>query len=343
MILNSRYLLIVRIAGGHQNSMDLIKRLENRLTAPENLGALARKILSATRTESTRVAYRRDWERFVAWAKRHDCEEYPVSSQVLGAFLVWMHGQGFAKSTINRTVTVFRLAHDEMHDPTETRAIKAILAGIMRIDRRPVRRAKPMSFGELQALCAALADSLSRRNLRDRAIISLGWIGALRASEIVALNWEDITNVSDGIEVCIRESKTNKSGESEVVAIPYLRNDLKDVCAIRALALIYPDSDVDFEDGQHCPIFTSNGFPGESRMSERTIERALERACGLAALNKRFTSHSLRRGFATFAAHRGISLYALKSHGRWKSSAVAEKYIERADLWKHNPIRDLLG
>jgi integrase len=324
---------------------DLIKRLDDRLTAPENLGQLAREILSATRSESTREAYRRDWERFSQWASENNCEEYPVSSHVLGAYLVWMHGEGYGKSTINRTVTVFRLAHDELDDPTGDRAIRAILAGIMRRDRRPTRQAKPMSFGELQAICEALSESNSRRALRDRAVISLGWIGALRASEIVAIDWSDLTEVTEGLEVRIRESKTNKTGDPEIVAIPYLRHELKSVCAIRALIALLPDPDsqLDWNIAIDRPVFTSTGELTAERMSERTIERALARACKLAGLNKRFTSHSLRRGFATHAAHRGISMYALKAHGRWKTSAVAEKYIERADLWRHNPIRDLLG
>lgn len=329
----------------------LVKRLDDRLTAPENLGQLAREILSATRSESTREAYRRDWERFATWAKQNGCEEYPVSSHVLGAFLVWMHGEGFAKSTINRTVTVFRLAHDELDDPTGDRAIRAIIAGIMRRDRRPTRQARPMSFAELQAICEALSGSDSRRSLRDRAVISLGWIGALRASEIVAIDWADLIEVTEGLEVRIRESKTNKTGEAEIVAIPYLRNELQSVCAIRNLLALLPKaSEVEDPFGWfdrlkagNVPVFTKTGEMTADRMSERTIERALERACKLAGINKRFTSHSLRRGFATHAAHRGITMIALKAHGRWKSSAVAEKYIERADLWRHNPIRDLLG
>lgn len=322
---------------------DLAKRLDDRLTAPESLGELAREILSATRSESTREAYRRDWERFASWAKNNRCEEYPVSSYVLGAYLVWMHGEGYAKSTINRTVTVFRLAHDELEDPTGDRPVRSILAGIMRRDRRPTRQAKPMSFGELQALCEALSISDSRRSLRDRAAISLGWIGALRASEVVAINWSDLIEVTEGLEVRIRESKTNKTGDPEIVAIPYLRHELQSVCAIRNLIALLPEPDSTFDWNAARPVFTKTGELDAERMSERTIERALERACKLAGLNKRFTSHSLRRGFATFAAHRGISMYALKAHGRWKSSAVAEKYIERADLWRQNPIRDLLG
>lgn len=330
----------------------LSKRLETRITPPEDLGELAREILAATRSDSTRTAYRLDWERFCNWAKEHKCEEYPITSHVLGAYLVWLHGEGYSKATIRRTVTVFRLAHDERDDPTGDRPIRAIIAGIMRKDKRPSRKAKPMLFGELQAICEALSASPTPRNIRDRALISLGWVGALRASELVALNYDDVTEVSQGLEIRIRESKTNKTGESEMVAVPYLKHEYIAICPVRNLMPLLPDYDEDKTPPRglyagltfgEWPIFTGNGSPKGSRMSERTIERALQRACELAGIKKRFTSHSLRRGFATFAAHRGITEYALMAHGRWKTSAVAKGYIEKAKLWTQNPIKDLLG
>lgn len=322
---------------------DLVKRLDEHMQASAELGELTREILEASRSKRTIAAYRLEWQRFCKWAVEHDAIGYPVEPRVLGAYLVWMHGEGYSKVTINRTVTVFRLAHDQRNDPTGDVTIRRILTGIMKRDHRPIRKAKPISFAELQAICEALISSVTRRNLRDVAALSLGWIGALRGSEIVALNWADISHHEEGIELRIRQSKTNQTGEDEIVAVPLLRHEYKHVCPVRNLMSIYPPSDVDFEEGQIVPVFTTTGESYDSRMCERTIERALARGCELAGINKRFTSHSLRRGFATFAAHRGISIFALKAHGRWKSSAVAEGYIERADLWRQNPIKDLLG
>ncbi len=328
--------------------MKLIKRLHDRLSAPsEELSELAKEVLAARRTKSTQEVYRIEWERFCRWANQTGHERYPVSVTVCGMYLLWLHAQGYSKSTIKRSVTVMRLAHDERDDPTGNRAIREILAGIKRRDRRPLRKAPPMTFGQLQAICEALTAEGGARCMRDRALISLGWVAALRASEIVALNWSDLSLKNAGLEVRIRDSKTNKDGEAEIVAIPYLRHEFKTVCPIRNISAIVvvdsPEINHPFDWKVETPVFTSEGKTYGPRINQKTIERALERGCRFAEINTRFTSHSLRRGFATFAAHRGITQYALMAHGRWKSSAVAEGYIEKAQLWTNNPIKDLLG
>lgn len=321
---------------------DLAKRLSDRLTLLESYPDVTREILLSCRSESTRKAYETDWKRFCLWADKHGLDQWPISPQTLGLYLVFLHSEGYAKSTIKRTVTVMHLAHDERDDPTGNREIRAILSGIMRRDRRPLKKARPITLGDLIALCQGLTALSYKRDLRDRALISLGWVGALRAGELVALNWSDLSEVNEGLEIKIRESKTNKTGEAEIVAIPYLRHEYSIICPVRNLsALVDVDSDAFLK--SELPVFTGDAYPTGRRMSERTIERALERACKAANLNKRFTSHSLRRGFASFAASRGISSYALMAHGRWKSSAVAEGYIERAKLWTDNPIGELLG
>jgi integrase len=324
-------------------TLDLIKPFDERLSVDKNLPDVARQILESVRTESTRKVYRRDWQRFCEWARANNRIEYPITSITLGAYLVWMHASNYSKSVIRRTVTVIKLAHDARDDPTGDRDIRAILNGIMRKDKRPTKKAKPIMFAELQAICEALTSNNNPRNIRDRALLSLGWIGALRASELVGLNWTDISESTQGFEINLRETKTNKTSESEMVAIPYLAHEYFLICPVRNLRALVPTSQVDFDFNFDRPIFTRTARFDGARMSERTIERALERACGLAGLNKRFTSHSLRRGFATFAAARGIDHHALMAHGRWKSAQVAEGYIERARLWTNNPIGQLLG
>lgn len=326
--------------------VDLAKPFDDRLTVSKDLPDIAREILEAVRSESTRKAYRQDWERFCGWARENNREEYPVTTYTLGAYLVWMHAQDYSKSTIKRTVTVIRLAHDARTDPTGDREIRAIVTGIMRKDKRPTRKAKPMTFGDLQAICEALTANDSPRNRRDRALISLGWVGALRAGELVGLNWTNVIEANEGIEIYVLESKTNKGAEPEIVAIPYLRHEYSVVCPVRNLTALVPRVETGvrvFDFDANRPVFTGNALPDGDRMSTRTIERALQRACELAGVEKRFTPHSLRRGFATFAAARGIGHHAIMGHGRWKSAQVAEGYIERARLWTNNPIGELLG
>ena len=58
------------------------------------------------------------------------------------------------------------------------------------------------------------------KGLRDRALLLIGFAGALRRSELVALNIEDIEEAPDGMKITIRHSKTDQEGAGQTIAIP---------------------------------------------------------------------------------------------------------------------------
>jgi site-specific recombinase XerD len=58
------------------------------------------------------------------------------------------------------------------------------------------------------------------RGLRDRALLLLGFAAALRRSELVALNVDDIEENAEGILVIIRRSKTDQEGAGDFVSHP---------------------------------------------------------------------------------------------------------------------------
>jgi integrase len=59
---------------------------------------------------------------------------------------------------------------------------------------------------------------------RDRALFLVGFAGAMRRSELVALDVEHVTWTSDGMKLLIVRSKTDAEGEGEgegaEIAIP---------------------------------------------------------------------------------------------------------------------------
>ena len=71
--------------------------------------------------------------------------------------------------------------------------------------------------------------ALTIRSLRDRAILLVGYAGALRRSEIANLEISDLQYTPEGIRILIKKSKTDQTGSGHIIA---LRMDL-----IRLLAL----------------------------------------------------------------------------------------------------------
>ena len=49
-------------------------------------------------------------------------------------------------------------------------------------------------------------------NAGDRALLLIGFAGAFRRSELVALNAEDIQETAEGLRITIRRSKTDQEG-----------------------------------------------------------------------------------------------------------------------------------
>jgi integrase len=54
--------------------------------------------------------------------------------------------------------------------------------------------------------------------LSDRALLLLGFTGAFRRSELVALNVSDIEETAEGLRVRITRSKTDKEGQGPTIA-----------------------------------------------------------------------------------------------------------------------------
>jgi integrase len=54
----------------------------------------------------------------------------------------------------------------------------------------------------------------------DRALLLLGFAGALRRSELVALDVADLESDADGVRIIIRRSKTDQEGAGDFVPIP---------------------------------------------------------------------------------------------------------------------------
>jgi len=72
------------------------------------------------------------------------------------------------------------------------------------------------------------------KGLRDRALLLLGFAGAFRRSELVALDTEHLTERAEGLEVLIASSKTDQEGAGQVVAIPRVADS--PYCPVQAVS-----------------------------------------------------------------------------------------------------------
>ena len=76
----------------------------------------------------------------------------------------------------------------------------------------------PAAAGRFTRIAAVLSAGLA--GTRDRALLLLGFAGALRRSELVGLNVEDLDFREEGLVITVRRSKTDQEGEGREIGNP---------------------------------------------------------------------------------------------------------------------------
>ena len=95
------------------------------------------------------------------------------------------------------------------------------MRGIRRAHGAAQRQAKPLLREDLFVVLAGMSDRLN--DVRDRALLLIGFAGGLRRSELVAINFSDLERVREGVVLTIRRSKTDPDGMGRKIGIPFGR------------------------------------------------------------------------------------------------------------------------
>jgi integrase len=203
------------------------------------------------------------------------------------------------------------------------------MRGIRRTLGAAKKEAPPILPEQLRAMMAALPST--PRGIRDRAMIVLGFAGAFRRSEIVALNVEDLTFTDDGLVVTVHRSKTDQEGAGSKVGIPYGSN--RRTCPVRSVRAWIETADI-----AEGPLFRgiTRGGITDRRASDQAVDRAVKRAAKAAKIEGDFSAHSLRAGLATSAARAGKGDRAIMRQGRWRSRGMVDRYVREVSLFENN-------
>jgi site-specific recombinase XerD len=171
----------------------------------------------------------------------------------------------------------------------------------------------------------------SLRGLRDRALLVLGFAGALRRSELVALDVEDLEETAEGLLVRIRRSKTDQEGAGDFVSIPH-GSRLRPVAGVRAWL-----EAAGITEG---PIFRSikkGGSVTLERLSDRSVAHVIKQRAEAAGFDPSvFSGHSLRAGFVTSALHHGADILRVMDVTRHREVSTLKTYDRRAKAFKQH-------
>lgn len=307
----------------------------------------ARDLLNASKSAATKRAYTSDWKTFTRWAIEQERAFLPASGATVVLYLTYLSEElGRAPSTISRAITAINQAHKAMgfDAPGKQMVVVELFKGIKRTKGTAQKQAKPILLADLKKIVRACGPSFLGR--RDAALILVGWAGALRRSELVALNVEDVDFVSEGMTIKIKRSKTDQEGESFLIGVPYGKKE--DMCPV--LALLKWIGLCQITTG---PIFFAVGTPGKEKfytnvddkrhLSGRSVNIIIKRRLKNAGISQRdYSGHSLRAGFITSAASKGIPEHVIQVHTRHRSTKVLRGYIRQGNIFEENPLSILV-
>ena len=306
---------------------------EVTLAIPQELVESARRYADNSRAANTLRAYRSDWKQFAAWCDAQGLRAMLAAPETVTAYITALADQDLAAGTIGRRLIAIGQAHAAQGLQFDSRhpLIAATMKGIRRTLGSAQAPKEALLTEDVRAMVLALPEG--PLGLRDRALLLVGFAAALRRSELVGLDVEDLGFEQAGMVLTLRRSKTDQEGQGQTVAIPYGRHD--STCPVLAVKVWLDASGITAG-----PVFRAvdrHGNIAAARLSDRAVANIVKRAAAAAGLDPAdYAGHSLRSGMATAAARAGASERAIMDQTRHRSVAMVRRYIRRGQLFADN-------
>ncbi len=288
--------------------------------------------LHAATRDNTRKSYRAAVEHFeVSWGGF-----LPATADSVARYLA-CYAESLSVNTLRQKLAGIAAWHRDQGfpDPTKAPHVKKVLKGIAELHPVMPKQAKPISLSHLTQLVAALDDTIQNQvrapalqAIRNKALLLMGFWRAFRSDELARLCVEHIqATAGEGIKIFVPRSKGDHSGLGRHYSAPAL----KQLCPVEAY--------LEWLHAAHInegPVFRSInrwGHLSNKALHPVSILGIIKQCCKKANIDdaQLFSSHSLRRGFATWANAQGWDTKSLMEYVGWKDVHSAMRYIETAD------------
>ena len=319
----------------------------------EDLTVVEAGYARAARAPSTLRGYRSDWREFTVWCNHHgDAEPLPAAPATVTGYLSDLAQAGAKVGTMSRRLSAIRFAHQlrDQPDPTSNARVTAVWEGIRRTHGAPPEQAAPLMPPELFDVLNACPHTKvwhtpgrpaepDLAGARDRALLLIGFVAALRRSELASLTVDQVADHPNGLVLSLPRSKTNQTGEHvEVVVLPRAGNP--DRCPVVALERWCALAGV--ADGPLLRPVAKSNTAAPRALNPDSVNTLVQQAVTRAGLDPaRYSAHSLRAGFVTYAHLRGASDRAIAHQTRHRSLATLGGYVRVQQAWTDNAATSL--
>ena len=282
----------------------------------EALVDTARDYARQATADNTNLAYKKDWAHFASWCRRRGANELIPNPQLIGLYIAECASppppaKGLATSTIERRLSGLSWNYQQrgLSLDRRDRHIATVLAGIKRKHGKPPEQKEAVLAEDILEMIAGLTFGL--REIRDRAIILIGYAGGLRRSEIVGLDvGEDETDDSGGwIEFMDGGMVLWIKGKRGWRDVEIACGSSEHSCPVKALEQWLHYSKI-----VHGPVFRpvtrDNAKVTSDRLSDKHVSRLIKKLVLESGIGpdlpdeervRKYSGHSLRAGLASGA------------------------------------------
>jgi site-specific recombinase XerD len=308
------------------------------------LAAQALDLVANRRAANTRRAYESDFAHFADWCSTMGLSPLPATPEAvflyLSALVADDNAARYAISTLDRRLAAITYVHETQGHPASPAKhvrVRELMAGIRRTYGRPQDKRDPLTTAQLKAMVDRL-DVTTRRGLRDRALLLVGYAGAFRRSELAPLQVGQLRRRGDGYVVSLVRTKDDQEGHGREVGIPAFPRSA--LCPVAALDAWLTEAAITTG-----PVFrkvTRYDTVTDRPLSPSTVAMIVKRAANLAGIPpNQLAGHSLRAGHATTAAENGAADRVIMRQTGHRSVETLEGYIRSGNLLRENSARYL--
>ena len=323
----------------------------------------ATRFAAQARSENTKRAYRADWADFTAWCDERAASALPATPETVTLYVASRAratpaGPGLRVSTLTRRLAAIGQIHKLAGHPSpasrQDEPLHSVWRGLVREKGLAPEKVAPALTPDIAAMVGAIhaevqeaesappdraREATALRGRRDRALLLLGFAGALRRSELAGVRVSDVTVSPDGLRLVIPKSKTDQERAGHVIGVAYGAHVA--TCPVRAYQSWVRAAGAALGRPLAGPAFRGvgrGGTLGGRGISAKTVARVVKARAAAAGLDPAlYSGHSLRAGFATQAARSGKADRTIMKQTRHKSTRTLSEYVRDGRLFDDNP------
>ena len=297
------------------------------------------QIHEAKKSLNTRESYALSWRAWCYWCEAIGVSPLPADPSDVKHFATWCLQQGYRIKTVTLRLTGIAHYHREAGLPSPLKAAWLHIKNAKRLYKEDPGGRHAVTYEMLHRMMPRIPESVL--GVRNRAMILVAFAAGWRKTEVTGLFYSDLSFVPSGIELWLRSSKTDQTGEGRLVGIqPGEHASTCPVLALQAWIALRGNWE-----GPLFPRMTRQGEVSRKPLGRRGQALYIAVKKYIAAIGEdptMFGAHSLRVGMITESAKNGASEAAIMQRTGHKHSAMLRHYIRPATVFDFNPLRGVL-